>query len=112
MGKSIIRLKNVSKFYYSKGVIASGFTKINLEFEMGEFVAICNLHTLLACINEEGAVVLLCLLEHHNASGYACAKEEVVWQLDNSIHIVVVNEVLPYLLLSPTSIHHTREAYY
>ena len=37
---SIIRLKNVSKFYYSKGVIASGFSKINLSFDMGEFVAI------------------------------------------------------------------------
>ncbi len=37
---SIIKLKNVSKFYYSKGVIASGFTKLNLEFNMGEFVAI------------------------------------------------------------------------
>jgi len=37
---SIIKLKNVSKFYYSKGVIASGFTKINLSFNMGEFVAI------------------------------------------------------------------------
>ena len=40
MNKSIIKLKNVSKFYYSKGVIASGFTKLNLEFKMGEFVAI------------------------------------------------------------------------
>ena len=40
MGKSIIKLKNVSKFYYSKGVIATGFTKLNLEFRMGEFVAI------------------------------------------------------------------------
>ena len=37
---SIISLKNVSKYYYSKGVIASGFTKINLDFEIGEFVAI------------------------------------------------------------------------
>ena len=37
---SIIKLKNVSKFYYSKGVIASGFTKVNLSFDMGEFVAI------------------------------------------------------------------------
>ena len=36
----MIKLKNVSKFYYSKGVIASGFTKINLEFKMGEFIAI------------------------------------------------------------------------
>jgi ABC-type lipoprotein export system ATPase subunit len=36
----MIKLKNVSKFYYSKGVIASGFTKVNLEFNIGEFVAI------------------------------------------------------------------------
>ena len=40
MEKSIIKLKNVSKYYYSKGLIASGFSKINLEFHMGEFVAI------------------------------------------------------------------------
>ena len=37
---SLISLKNVSKFYYSKGVIASGFTKINLDLNDGEFVAI------------------------------------------------------------------------
>ena len=36
----MLKLKNVSKFYYSKGIIASGFTKINLELKMGEFVAI------------------------------------------------------------------------
>lgn len=36
----MIKLKNVSKFYYSKGVIASGFSKVNLEFKIGEFVAI------------------------------------------------------------------------
>ena len=35
-----LKLKNVSKFYYSKGVIASGFNKVNLELNIGEFVAI------------------------------------------------------------------------
>ena len=40
MKSSIIKLKNVSKYYYSKGVIALGFSRINLEFNMGEFVAI------------------------------------------------------------------------
>ena len=29
----MLRLKNVSKFYYNKGVIASGFNKVNtIEF--------------------------------------------------------------------------------
>ena len=34
------KLKNVSKYYYSKGLIASGFSKINIEFDLGEYVAI------------------------------------------------------------------------
>lgn len=36
----MLKLKNISKFYYSKGIIASGFNKINVEFKLGEFVAI------------------------------------------------------------------------
>lgn len=36
----MIKLKDVSKFYYNKGVIATGFNKVNLEFNVGEFVAI------------------------------------------------------------------------
>ena len=37
---SMIRLKNVSKFYYSKGIIASGISKVNLDLDVGEFVVI------------------------------------------------------------------------
>ncbi len=36
----MIRLKNVSKFYYSKGIIASGISKVNLDLDTGEFVVI------------------------------------------------------------------------
>ena len=36
----MLRLKNVSKYYYSKGVIATGFSRVNVDFELGEFVAI------------------------------------------------------------------------
>ena len=36
----MIELKNVSKYYYQNGMIASGFTKINLKFNIGEFVVI------------------------------------------------------------------------
>lgn len=37
---SMIRLKNVSKFYYSKGIIASGISRVNLDLDAGEFVVI------------------------------------------------------------------------
>ena len=36
----MIRLKNVSKYYYNKGIISSGINKINLDFNIGEFVVI------------------------------------------------------------------------
>ena len=36
----MLELKNVSKFYYSKGVIASGFSRVNLKLSLGEFVVI------------------------------------------------------------------------
>ncbi|MDO4745400.1 MAG: ABC transporter ATP-binding protein [Bacillota bacterium] len=36
----MIKLKNVSKYYYSKGMISSGISKVNLEFNIGEFVVI------------------------------------------------------------------------
>src|SRR5574344_3057535 len=36
----MLELKNVSKFYYNKGMVSSGFSKINLKFDIGEFVAI------------------------------------------------------------------------
>ena len=36
----LLKLKNVSKFYYSKGVIATGFRRINIEFDTNEFVVI------------------------------------------------------------------------
>lgn len=36
----MLKLKNLSKFYYSKGIIASGLSRINLELFPGEFVVI------------------------------------------------------------------------
>ena len=36
----MIKLKNVSKYYYSKGIIASGISRVNLDLDAGEFVVI------------------------------------------------------------------------
>lgn len=36
----MIKLKDVSKYYYNKGLITSGITKINAEFNIGEFIVI------------------------------------------------------------------------
>lgn len=37
---SLIKLKNVSKFYYNKSNISTGFSRISLDIDMGEFVVI------------------------------------------------------------------------
>ena len=36
----MLKLVNVSKYYYSKGVVTSGFSRVNLEMHRGEFIAI------------------------------------------------------------------------
>ena len=36
----MLELKNVSKFYYKKGIVSSGISKVSLKFNMGEFIAI------------------------------------------------------------------------
>ena len=36
----MIELRNVSKFYHNKGIIASGITRVNLELKPGEFVVV------------------------------------------------------------------------
>jgi len=36
----MLKLVNVSKYYYSKGVVTSGFSKVSLELDRGEFVVI------------------------------------------------------------------------
>lgn len=36
----MLKLENVSKYYYNKGIIAVGFSKVNLELNLGEFVVI------------------------------------------------------------------------
>lgn len=36
----MLELKNVSKFYYNKGMVSSGFSRVSLKFNLGEFVAI------------------------------------------------------------------------
>ena len=36
----MLELKNVSKFYYKKGIVSSGISKVTLKFDMSEFIAI------------------------------------------------------------------------
>lgn len=36
----MLELKNVSKFYSSNGMITTGFSRLSLKFDLGEFVAI------------------------------------------------------------------------
>ncbi len=36
----MLKFKDVSKFYYNKGIISTGFSKVNLKLDLGEFVVI------------------------------------------------------------------------
>ena len=36
----MLRLERVSKFYSAGGLVSAGFSKVDLQFQLGEFVAI------------------------------------------------------------------------
>ena len=36
----MLKLEKVSKYYSAGGVVATGFSKVSLEFDIGEFIAI------------------------------------------------------------------------
>ena len=40
MDRPMLKLEKVSKFYSANGVVTAGFSKVSLEFGLGEFVAI------------------------------------------------------------------------
>jgi len=77
-----------------------------------ELVGVRDLHALFRGVDEQGAVVLLRFLQDHNAGCDRGAEEKVVRELDHRVHEIVVNQVLPYLLLSAAAVHHAREADY
>ncbi len=78
----MLRLEKVSKYYSHSGVVSTGFSKVSLEFERGEFVAITGesgsgKSTLLNVISgldtyEEGEMLIL----GHPTSGYTMEEME------------------------------------
>jgi hypothetical protein len=50
------------------------------------------------------------LLQHHNTGGNARTIEQVVRQLNNTVDIVIVNQILADFLLCAAAVHHTGEA--
>lgn len=95
----MLKLKNVSKFYYNKGVIASGFTKVNIEFDIGEFVAIVGesgsgKSTLLNVISgldsyEEGEMYIDgCETSHYRESDFEEYRKKYVSNIFQSFNLV------------------------
>ena len=42
---SLLKLINVSKFYHNKKNVSTGFNKVNLSLDQGEFVVITGEHS-------------------------------------------------------------------
>lgn len=95
----MLRLKNVSKFYYNKGIIASGFSKINIKFELGEFVVITGesgsgKSTLLNVISgldsyEEGEMYINgCETSHYRENDFEEYRKKYVSNIFQSFNLV------------------------
>ena len=81
-----------------------------LQIIFCQAVVVSDLDTFLGGVNEYSSVVGFALFQNHDAGGYACAKEQVGWQLDDAIHKVVIKQVLADFLLGTATIHDAWEA--
>ena len=76
-----------------------------------KLILVAFMNKLIAGINKTNSVVCLVFLQYQEASGNGCAKEKILWHLNDGIHKVVAYQVLAYLLLRTATIQHARELY-
>lgn len=95
----MLELKNVSKFYYKKGIVSSGISKVTLKFDMGEFIAITGesgsgKSTLLNVISgldtyEEGEMYVNCEeTSHYNEEDYEEYRKKYIGNIFQSFNLV------------------------
>lgn len=95
----MLELKNVSKFYYKKGIVSSGISKVSLKFDMGEFIAITGesgsgKSTLLNVISgldtyEEGEMYVNCEeTSHYNEEDYEEYRKKYIGNVFQSFNLV------------------------
>ena len=57
-----------------------------------ELVLLAFLDKSLACVDDEHVVIITMLLEHHHEGRNACAEEDVGWQTDDGVDVVLLDE--------------------
>ena len=63
----------------------------SIDVLRSQLIVVCNLNTLIACIDEESTVIRLILLHYHNAGRNRSSKEQIAWKLNNTINKVVIH---------------------
>lgn len=95
----MIRLKEVAKYYYKNGMITRGFSKLSVEFKMGEFVVITGesgsgKSTLLNVISgldsyEEGEMYINCKeTSHYSEEDYEKYRKEYISNIFQNFNLV------------------------
>ena len=80
------------------------------DIVLGQFVVVGYLFALLRSINEQCTVVHLIAFQNHNAGCNGGSEEQIARQLDDAVDKVVIDQLLPDLLLSTTTVHNAGEA--
>ena len=80
-----------------------------LDVIFREFVLVAFVHKLVACVNKQHAVVAFRLFEYYDACCDRDTKEQIIWKLNNSVNLVVLNQVFANLALGTASIQYSRE---
>ena len=81
-----------------------------LDVVLRQLIAVRDLHALLGGVDEQSGAVRLATAQDEDIRGDGRAEKQVVRQLDDTVRISVVDEVLPNLLLGTAPVHDAGEA--
>ena len=82
-----------------------------LDIRLGQLIVVRDLDAFLRRVDEQHLVVRLRLLHHHDTGRDGGAEKEVRGQLDDTVDIVVLDQISADLLLRAAAVHDAGEAY-
>ena len=82
-----------------------------LDIRLGQLIVVRDLDTFLCRVDEQHRVIRFRLLHHHDTGRDGGAEKEIARQLDDTVDIVVLDQVFADLLLRAAAVHDAGEAY-
>lgn len=76
-----------------------------LDVLVRQNVVVGRFDKLFGSVHEENIACISAFLQDHDAGGDRCAEEQIGWELDHSVHIILLDQIFPDFLFCTTPVH-------